>query len=219
MRRGVQLLSGFIEADHRALGIVGPMIDIQHVLHLGYEMGRGLADTPAFETPGGDFIFLSATRTLSLERLSTISRATNRSANSRTLQRACPWGGLLQAKAISLASTSPVSLLGSGPGRALSCRAASKPSFTKRLRTLATVFLWQPTASATRASARLCPWLLSPKSKMRARVNSLAGCTPLRTSACRCWRCGSVREIEVCLLMLLIYLLCAKMTSTCLSEH
>ena len=42
-----QLLEGLVHAHHRALGIVGAVVDLQHILHVEDELRRGLVgDAP-----------------------------------------------------------------------------------------------------------------------------------------------------------------------------
>src|SRR4029077_19433869 len=84
-----QLLAGLVQADQRPLLVVGPVVDLQHVLHRTDKLGVGLGrDAPLLLQPRLEFVFFSTRRTVSVEILSTTSNSTSLSANSRNVQRA-----------------------------------------------------------------------------------------------------------------------------------
>src|SRR5207244_10552765 len=96
-----QRLVRLLVADLRALRGVGPVVDLQHVLHLGHELAVRLArQTPLLLQPGLEFPLLSTWRTVSCEILSTWPNSTIWFANSRGAQRWCPSGGSLQTRAL-----------------------------------------------------------------------------------------------------------------------
>ena len=59
-RFGNELLGSLVQADQNPVGIIGPHIDGEHVLHRGYEGAVGLRrDDPALPTMGFETVFLS----------------------------------------------------------------------------------------------------------------------------------------------------------------
>ena len=120
-----------------AIGIMGPHIDGEHVLHRGYEGAVGLRrDDPALPAMGFETVFLSVRPIVELLARSTMPSSTTLFSNSRNVQRARPFGGLEQARAISLASFSPSKMRGTaGVARCLRLKTASNPSSTSCLRT------------------------------------------------------------------------------------
>src|SRR5713226_2301129 len=136
-RFGNQLLARLVKANQRAIGIVWPRVDGQHVFHRRYERAVGLRrDDPALSAMGLENVFFRTRPiVLSLAR-STMLSSTTFFSNSRKVQRARPLGGLEQASAISLASFSPSKIRAiAGVARCLRLNAASKPSSTSCLRT------------------------------------------------------------------------------------
>ena len=132
---GNELLRGLVQANQRAIRIVGPRVDSQHVFHRRYERAVGLGrDDPALAAMGLENVFLSARPIVELLARSTISSSTTFSSNKRKVQRARPLGGCEQARAISLASFSPSNIRGTaGATRCFRLSAASKPSLHKLL--------------------------------------------------------------------------------------
>src|SRR5262249_26258594 len=148
------LLTALVQADLRPLGVVGPGVDVQHVLQRRHEAGVGLGrQHPVLLQPRLDLVFFSARQTVAGSMLSTTSISTSLSANSFIVQRACPSGGGLQASAASRASWAPSSLRYSRPLGRFRCTAASGPCCTNFLRTRATVAALVSRASAMRSSA------------------------------------------------------------------
>ncbi len=88
VRRVAQLFTSFIEANERAQGIVGTLVDIQHVFHLGDIAGRGRADAPGLHLPGFERVFLSRSQTVVWSRASTRPSSITREVSRRTVQRA-----------------------------------------------------------------------------------------------------------------------------------
>ena len=111
-----QLFAGFIKADRRALGVIGLLIQVQHIFHTGDKVGTYLRDAPLLFLPGLEFVFLSVRRTLSYDMESANPNSTTLSASKRNVQRAWPSGGSLHATAMRWASSLPSSLL-QCPGR------------------------------------------------------------------------------------------------------
>ena len=112
-RFGNELLRGLVEADHGALWIVWSLVNLQHILHAGYEGGVGIRrDDPLLLQVRLERVFFSVLPiVLSLAR-STIFSSTTAIASSCGVHRLRPLGGLEQARAISLASASPSKMRG-----------------------------------------------------------------------------------------------------------
>ena len=86
---GRELLGGLVETNQRPLGIVGPGIDSQNILHRGDEGGVGLGwNDPVFVQMRFEIVFLSARPTVLKWAASTIFSSTTLSASIRMLQRA-----------------------------------------------------------------------------------------------------------------------------------
>jgi len=119
------------------------------------------------------------------------------SASKRTVPRAAPSGGSLQANMTTLASPSPVNF-GGAPGQPVSDSAACNPPERKRRRTVRTVFLQHKTASAPSWSVRFWPWLRSLRSRIRALGWVRAGALPVRIRFSSSVRSSRVRSICVC---------------------
>ena len=143
------LPGGLIETYHGTLWVAGFVVQVQHILHPGHELPAHLGDAPLFLLPWFEFVFLSIWRTVSREMLPANSIATTWLASSWSVQFVCPSGALLHAMATRCASCLPLSLR-SRPDRGRSLIAASSPSSTNRLRTLATVAALSETASLPR---------------------------------------------------------------------
>src|SRR6266511_4302665 len=138
-------------------------------------------------------------RTVSRERLTCSVRLTIAPANSSSVQRARPCGGLEQAVATSRASSLPESLR-PAPGRGCSLSAASRLPSTKRCLVRYTVE--PPTATLVAISSSLAPaWAAS---KICARLSLRAACLPPLTIAVSSARSVGLRNpianIHPCLL-------------------
>src|SRR5574342_533331 len=128
-----QLQAFFIKTDQWTLGIVGFVVQFQNMLHLLNEFWRDFRNTPTSYLPGFELVFFSNSRTVSGERCVTMPSFNTSRVNNSKVQRACPAGGSLQAKAIMRASccssnSEPVA------GCGLSSKAACKPSCSNRSR-------------------------------------------------------------------------------------
>src|SRR5215471_4072713 len=165
-----QLHGLFIHAHQRDLGIVRHVIHLQNILHMRAKvpilLGRNDPHLPQMRFQR---IFLSACLTVSWLMVSTISKATTWSANSRSVQRACPAGGVLHRSAINRASPAPSKRgVREGWSCCLRLRAASSPCSTKRWRTPRTVLTLTAKLAAICASVqagpsasafkRMCTW-------------------------------------------------------------
>src|SRR5205823_5025373 len=92
-------------------GVVGPGIDVQHILHRRHEAGVGLGrQHPLLLQPRLDLVFFSVRQTVAGSIAPTTSSSTSLSASSFMVQRAWPSGGGPQATAASRASWAPSSL-------------------------------------------------------------------------------------------------------------
>src|SRR4030081_3652335 len=90
-----------------------PHVDGEHIFHRRYEGAVGLRrDDPALPAMRIETVFLSALPIVKSLPLSTMPSSTTLFSNNRNVQRARPFGGLEQAKAISLASFSPSKIRG-----------------------------------------------------------------------------------------------------------
>src|SRR5271156_1983732 len=117
-------------------------------------------------------------RTVSCDRLLCSVSLTIAPANSSSVQRAQPSGGLAQAVATSKASSLPVSLR-SAPGRGSSLSARSRLPSTKRRLVRYTVE--PPTPTLLAISSSLAP--ASAASKICARLSLRDACLPPLSSA------------------------------------
>src|ERR671918_473189 len=104
---GYQLLVGLVEADLGPPGVVGFLVEVQDVLHVGHELGVYLRDAPLLLLPGLEVCFLRTCRTVSLAMESAKPNSTALPASSRRVQRAWPSGGSLQAMAMRWAASVP----------------------------------------------------------------------------------------------------------------
>src|SRR5438477_6253990 len=105
-----------------------PHVDGEHIFHRGYEGAVGLRrNDPALPAMRLETVFLSARPIVESLARSTMPSSTTLFSNSRSVQRARPFGGLEQAKAISLASFSPSKMrCTAGIARGLRLNTASK---------------------------------------------------------------------------------------------
>src|SRR5512132_2922520 len=190
---GQQLPAGLVQTHLRAAWVIGPGVDLQHVLHPPAEFGVLLGwDAPALGQPRLEPVCFKTCRTVSRERSSTTSSSTSRPASSRNVHRLRPSGGALHANATKRASCSPSSLRRYSRAGGLRCTAASSPAVTYCWRTRATVAGWTSNASAITRSVQpgpASPWLAL--SRMRAWVSARAGAAPWPISVWSCARSGS----------------------------
>jgi len=181
-----ELLRRFIEAYEGALGIVRPLIDFQHVFHIGDEGRASLGrDHPLLLAMGLENVFLSVRPIVLSLALSTICDSTSFSSRRRRVHLARPAGAGPQARAISLASAAPSKIRrGADLGLDLRVRTASKPSSTRRRRVRSIVGMLVSSASAVRLSLHPSPAsYTSAFNRMRAIVNKCPARLPLRINS------------------------------------
>src|SRR3954447_37310 len=154
-----QLHRLLVHAEHRLLGIIRFRISLEHVFHVGHELGILVRrNHPVLDLALGHAIFFSVLRTVSAQIEGTTSNTTSSSANNCNDHRPYPAGGFPNRMAISFASPTPSSLCGvGGIARFLRSNAASKPAVTNRSRRFSTVRTEQPYASAIFASGHPGP--------------------------------------------------------------
>jgi len=111
------------------------MIDLEHILHAGYEGGVGLGrDDPLLLQMRLERVFLSVRPIVLSDARSTIFNCTTCSSSSCKVHRARPLGGCEQASAISRASAAPSKILATdGVARGLRLSTESSPSSTSCL--------------------------------------------------------------------------------------
>src|SRR6266545_3883951 len=199
-----ELAAGLVQADLRATRIIGPGVDPKHILHPPTELDILLRrDAPAFLQPRLEAVCCKAWRTVSYDTDSITSKATSRSASSRSVQRLRPSGGGLHASATRWASWSPSSLRRYARSGALRSTAAASPPAAYCWRTRATVVWWTSSATAIARSVQpgpASPWLAL--SRMRAWVSARAGAVPWPIRVWSRARSGSGRTTTCCLRML-----------------
>src|ERR1017187_4468932 len=178
---GDELLRCLVHADYGAGRIVRPLINLQHIFHAGYEGGAGVRrDDPLPLQVGSERVFFSVRPiVLSLAR-STMFNSTTVSSSSRNVHRARPFGGLEQARAISLASAAPSKMRGlAEAGECLRVKTASKPSSTTCCRVRLTVSMLVSRAAAIWLSLHPSPASeASAFNRIRAFISCPAGCLP-----------------------------------------
>jgi hypothetical protein len=109
---GQELAGALVEADHRALLVVGFLVEVQNLLHPPDEAGALFGwDHPALHQVGLELVFLSVFLIVSWETSSTMPISTALSANSLRLQRSRPSGASEQASASRRASALPSKVL------------------------------------------------------------------------------------------------------------
>src|SRR5690242_13642407 len=124
-----ELFGGFIQTDQGAVWIARSLVDLQHILHGGYEGGAGLGrNDPLLLEMRLERVFFSVRPiVLSLAR-STMFSSTTAVSSSVNVQRLRPLGGGEQANAISLASAAPSKMrLRAGVGRTLAGQRCIQP--------------------------------------------------------------------------------------------
>ena len=138
-----------------ALGIVRPLVDFQHVFHVGDKGGAGLGrDHPLLLAMGLENVFLIVCPIVLSLALPTICNSTTFSSKRRSVHLAWPAGADPQARAISLASAAPSKIRrGADLGLSLRVRTASKPSTTSCRRVRSIVAMLASSASAIPAVA------------------------------------------------------------------
>src|SRR5579864_2566515 len=188
-RMVVQLQRPLVETYDWSTRVVALGVEVEDVLHGRHEVWTYFRNAPVFLEPWLEAVFLSVRRTASSEIDGTTRRTISSSASSCMVHEVRPSGGLLHAKAISVAWPRSSSL-GAAPGRGLSLSAASSPYSTKRRRMRSTVERLVCSAAATSSSVRSS----AANSKTRARVIRRADVLPLWTSDRNSRRCSSVRS-------------------------
>src|ERR1019366_1737851 len=189
-----QLLAGFVETNQRTLGIVGPMIDLQHVFHRTNKVRILIRlNHPALVQPRLQLVFFSVVRTVSALMESTSCNSTILSANNCKVQRARPSGALPQAITMSRASVAPSIFLMRRWQLGRRASAASRPSSTSRCRSRWTVDAPTSKASAISGSDQAGPSTSAFK-RILAR-KSLSAATRLPASnSCNDWRSESFKR-------------------------
>src|SRR6516164_943459 len=127
-----ELFGCFIQTDQGAVWIARSLVELQHILHGGYEGGVGLGrNDPLLLEMRLERVFFSVRPiVLSLAR-STMFNSTTAVSSSVNVKRLRPLGGGEQARAISLASAAPSKMrLRAELGECLRVSAASSPSST-----------------------------------------------------------------------------------------
>src|SRR3974377_1226762 len=145
-----QLLRGFVEAHERKLRIMRPLIDLQHVFHVGDKGRAGVRrDHPLLPAMRfGTCFFVVLPIVLSLAR-STMCSSTTFSSSRRRLQRAKPPGAGARVRAINFASAAPSKIRGRAElGLYLRLNTASNPSSTswRLVRSLGATLVSSPAA-------------------------------------------------------------------------
>src|SRR5271169_172905 len=187
-----QLLRGFVEAHERTLRIVRPLIDLQHVFHIGDKGRAGVRrDHPLLLAMRFENVFFSVRPiVLSLAR-STMCSSTTFSSSRRRLQRAKPSGAGERLSAINFASAAPSKIRGRAElGLYLRLNTASNPSSTSWRLVRSIVAILVSSAAAIRLSLQPSPSDTSAFSRMRAFVSSWAERLPLRINSSS-WACSS----------------------------
>ena len=83
---GQQLGGGLIEADHRPCRVVGFGLKVQHILHVGHEVGVHLGNAPLLLLPRLEGVFFKWRRTASWDSDSTRPSSTALPASARSVQ-------------------------------------------------------------------------------------------------------------------------------------
>src|SRR5262249_1890734 len=189
-----QLLARLVETHHGALGVVRPLIDLQHIFHRADKVSvliRG--NHPLLLQPGLQRVFFSVSRTVSVAIESTTSNSTSLSARSFKVQRARPSGGRLQAMAISRASFAPSSFGGRPTDTGRRNSAASNPSSTSPWRRRWIVDGPTSRASAISVSGKASPSASAFRTIRARRARSAATRLP-ESNACKDRRSASVNR-------------------------
>eukprot|EP01136_Pigoraptor_vietnamica_P034986 Opistho-1_new@99583 len=191
-----ELLPALVHAHHRAVGVVGPVVHVDHVLHRRDEPpGRLRRDDPLLLEPRLEVVFWSVRQTVDGSIPSTTSSSTSFSARSTIVHRAYPSGASEQARATSWASCRPSSLRYWRPVGFFRWRVASSPSAANCCRTRWTVIRDVPRWSAMSSSVHPSGPSASASRRMSARRRIAAGWVPVRSSRVSAARGSSVSRI------------------------
>src|SRR5262252_1624578 len=181
-----QLLRGFVEAHERTLRIVRPLIDLQHLFHVGDKGRAGVRrNHPFLLAMRFENVFFSVRPiVLSLAR-STMCSSTTFSSSRRRLQRANPSGAGERVSAINFASAAPSKIRGRAElGLYLRLNTASNPSSTSWRLVRSIVAMLVSSAPAIMLSLQPSPASdTSAFSRMRAFVSNWAERLPLRINS------------------------------------
>src|SRR5262249_2914754 len=182
-----QLGGGLVHIYHRIARIIRLRVQIEYVFHVPDKLGTHGRDTPLLLQPGLGVVFFRVRRIVSSEIVSTKPTSTTRSASNCSVQRWRPSGRVLQANAMTNASSLPCNF-GLPPGRGRSVSAHSIPPSTKRLRVRSTVLT--PMCKALAIAASVYPSAASSNSWARRSLRATT--SPFFPSACNCPRSSSV---------------------------
>src|SRR5580704_6661322 len=170
-----ELLRRLVQANDGSIRIMGPLVNLQDVLHRSYEGGVGLRrDDPLLLEVRLENVFLSVRPiVLSLAR-STMFSCTTAVSSIVSVHRLRPFGGGEQASAISLASATPSKMRFLAElGECLRVRAASRPPSTSCWRVRAIVSTLVSSASAISPSLQAAPPLRGIGLQQDARLQHL----------------------------------------------
>src|SRR5450759_3793985 len=177
-----QLLGGLVETHERTLRIVRPLIDLQHVFHVGDKGRAGVRrNHPLLLEVRFENVFFSVRPiVLSLAR-STMCSSTTFSSSRRRLQRAKPSGAGESVSAISFASAAPSKMRGRAElGLYLRVNTASNPSSTSWRLARSILAMLVSSAAAIRLSLQPSPASdTSAFKRMRDFVSNCAERLPL----------------------------------------
>src|ERR1019366_1033838 len=181
-----QLLGGLVETHERTLRIVRPLIDLQHVFHVGDKGRAGVRRNHPLplEVRFENVFFSVRPIVLSLAR-STMCSSTTFSSSRRRLQRAKPSGAGESVSAISFASATPSKMRGRAElGLYLRVNTASNASSTSWRLVRSILAMLASSATAIRLSLQPSPASdTSAFKRMRAFVSSCAERLPLRINS------------------------------------
>src|ERR1700741_3297765 len=181
-----QLLRGLVETHERPLRIVRPLINLQHVFHIGDKGRAGVRRNHPllFEVRFENVFFSVRPIVLSLAR-STMCSSTTFSSSRRRLQRAKPSGAGERVSAINFASAAPSKIRGRAELELyLRLNSASNPSSTSWRLVRSIVAMLVSSAAAIRLSLQPSPRSdTSAFRRMRAFVSSWAERLPLRINS------------------------------------
>src|ERR1019366_954037 len=184
-----QLFRGFVETHDGALRITRPLVDFQHVFHVGNEGRVGLRrDHPLLLEMRLENVFLRVRPiVLSLAHRTMLS-STTFCSRRRRLHLACPAGAGPHVSAISFASAAPSNIRGRAEfGLYLRVSTDSNPSSTNWCLVRSILAMLVSRASAIRLSLQPSPAAdMSAFSRIRAFVNNCAGRLPawIKSSSC-----------------------------------
>ena len=170
---GQQLGGCLVKADHRTLGIMGFLVQVQDILHVSHKFRAHLGNAPLLLLPRLESVFFRRFRIPSWDMEDASPNSTTLPANRRRVQWACPSGAGLQAKAI---RACPVPDTGWASPRSSNFRGRlawgrsgktpSNPASAKRCLTRYTVLRATSKASAT--------WGAAQPSSLFRRIRALA---------------------------------------------